>query len=210
MGHQRPGRIDEVGELRPPKLGAVEGLPRLVDVDAGNFHEVVLRAERLHTPELGGGVARRHVGHGEISQLPELDEELVEIIVLELLGLLVARGRFADIAQVGVGGNRSDGAGEGDGLADGDAFALVGLDENSVQETCLEHVDEVVDGDGVGRVGEEGGDLGCHLYPEILFKPGDEAPAMSGGIGGGPRSVIVRDLMKGFCNNDKEVRAGLL
>ena len=195
MRDEGPRGLVEVRELGAAQLLAGEALAGLVDVHARDFEHAVGGRERVDALKLLGGVARGHVGDGAQADRLHVLEELVEEVVLELLGLLVAGRRGRHVAQVGVGGDRADRVGELDDL--GGAGQLVGgLDVDAIQVVGLQDAQQVVHEVrvvGVGQDAREGlGDLDAHRV-QALDQGGTAAETADEGRGHGGQQVALGD-----------------
>ena len=206
MRDEGPGGLVEVGELGAAQLHACEALARLVDVHARNLKHPVGGRERVDARQLLGRVARGHVGDGSQADGLHVFEELVEEVVLELLGFLVPRRGGGHVAQVGVGGNRADRVGELHDL--GRAGQLVGgLDVDAVQVVGLEDTQQVVHEVGVVSVGQDGGqgrrDLDAHLR-QSLGQGGTAPKSADEGRGHGGQQVTLGNPAAVFVLRDAD------
>ena len=168
MGDERPGCLVERREPGIPQLGAGERLPGLVDVHPGDLVHAVAGGEVVDAPQLLGGVARWHVGDGPQSALCHGVEQFVEVVVLELLGLLVAGRRGGDVTEVGVGGDRPDGVGEGHHLLGGRAFVGGGLDVDAGQVFRFQHAQQVVGQVRVVGIAQDAGEFRGYVDAHAL------------------------------------------
>ena len=146
--------------------------------------------------QLGLGVAAGHVGDGLVAQLGHVVHQLVQEVVLELLGALVAGHAVADVAQVGVGRDGAHAVGQGQHVAH--VGALVGgVDVELGDQLALDPAQQVVHHVGVVFIGEEALDLAGQgqlklLVDELhqLVAPADDVEHL---VGQGAGEVTLGD-----------------
>ena len=102
MLDQLPRRVDQVGEHRVFHGPDDERLARGVDVLAGDLEQAVFAAQTAKSFQLLRRVAGRHVGDGADAAVFDAGDHVVQIVVLELLRLLVARDGGCHVAEIGV------------------------------------------------------------------------------------------------------------
>jgi hypothetical protein len=182
VGDQSPGGVHEVHGLGAQHFRTVEGLPGAVDVHPADLHEPVGFAQPAHALQLLGGVARRHVGYGTEAEPLHLDRQLVEPRVLEALGLLVARGRFAHVAEVAVARDCADRDAQTHDVHDRHALLPIRLEKDPAEKAALQHPQQVVGEEPVHRIGEQRGQVGGNGQPQPVDDPRGEARPPPGGV----------------------------